>query len=227
LADAALRGEDPPKAHAAPVRDLKIFVPETIVLDNCQEAVLANFEAALARLAAQGAKIERGPMPELAAIPELIATHGSLPNVEALHVHKARVSGPDADRMDRRVVARIRAAESVTALDVVEILQTRKRLVSEAIARIGDRAIAFPTTPHVAMPIAPLEADDAVFVRENLKTLRNTSLGNFLDWCGVAIPSGVDADGMPTSFLLSATHGRDMALLSAALSAEPFIRAAV
>jgi aspartyl-tRNA(Asn)/glutamyl-tRNA(Gln) amidotransferase subunit A len=57
--------------------------------------------------------------------------------------------------------------------------------------------------------------------------LRNTSLGNFLDWCGVAIPSGVDAEGMPTSLLLSATHGRDTALLSAALSAEPFIRPAV
>ena len=57
-----------------------------------------------------------------------------------------------------------------------------------------------------------------------MKTLRNTMLGNFLDWCGVAIPSGVDSQGMPTSFLLSATHGRDAALLSAALTAEPHIR---
>ena len=227
LADAALRGEDPAKAHAAPIRDLKIFVPETIVLDGCQEAVLANFESALSRLAAQGAKVERGPMPELAAIPELVAKHGSLLGLEALHVHKARVNGPDAERMDRRVVARIRLAELMTALDLLEILETRKRLIGQANARIGDRIIAFPTTPHVAMPTAPLEADDAVFIRENLKTLRNTSLGNFLDWCGVAIPSGVDAEGMPTSFLLSATHGRDTALLSAALSAEPFIRPAV
>jgi aspartyl-tRNA(Asn)/glutamyl-tRNA(Gln) amidotransferase subunit A len=226
LADAALRGEDPAKARAAPIRDLKIFVPETIVLDGCQEAVLANFEAALARLAAQGAKVERGPMPELAAIPELIAKHGNLLGLEALHVHKTRVNGPDAERMDRRVVARIRLAESMTALDLVEILETRKRLIRQANARIGDRVIAFPTTPHVAMPIAPLEADDAVFVRENAKTLRNTSLGNFLDWCGVAIPSGVDAEDMPTSFLLSATHGRDTAVLSAALSAEPYIRPA-
>ena len=38
-------------------------------------------------------------------------------------------------------------------------------------------------------------------------------VGNFLDWCGVAIPSGVDKDGMPTSLLLSAPHGRDTALL--------------
>jgi len=40
----------------------------------------------------------------------------------------------------------------------------------------------------------------------------------------VAIPSGVDSDGLPTSLLLSATHGRDAAVLSAALSAEVLIR---
>jgi aspartyl-tRNA(Asn)/glutamyl-tRNA(Gln) amidotransferase subunit A len=226
LADAALRGENPAKAHAAPVRDLRLFVPETIVLDGCQDAVLANFEAAVARLEAQGARIERGPMPELAAISELTAKHGSLLGVEALHVHKGRVNGPHAERMDKRVVARIRLAESMTAVDLVEILETRKRLIRKANDRIGDRIIAFPTTPNVAMPIAPLEADFAVFVRENLKTLRNTSFGNFLDWCCVAIPSGADAEGMPTSFLLSATHGRDTDVLSAALSAERLIRPA-
>jgi aspartyl-tRNA(Asn)/glutamyl-tRNA(Gln) amidotransferase subunit A len=226
LADAALRGENPAKAHAAPVRDLRLFVPETIVLDGCQDAVLANFEAAVARLEAQGARIERGPMPELAAISELTAKHGSLLGVEALHVHKGRVNGPHAERMDKRVVARIRLAESMTAVDLVEILETRKRLIRKANDRIGDRIITFPTTPNVAMPIAPLEADFAVFVRENLKTLRNTSFGNFLDWCCVAIPSGADAEGMPTSFLLSATHGRDTDVLSAALSAERLIRPA-
>jgi aspartyl-tRNA(Asn)/glutamyl-tRNA(Gln) amidotransferase subunit A len=57
-----------------------------------------------------------------------------------------------------------------------------------------------------------------------MKTLRNTMLGNFLDWCGVALPSGRDGDGMPTSFLLSATHGGDEAVLSAALTAEPYVR---
>ncbi len=137
---------------------------------------------------------------------------------------RQRVQGPDAARIDRRVVKRLRLAESMTAVDLVEILETRARLIAEVEARVGEAIIAFPTTPHVAMPIGPLEADDEVFARENVKTLRNTMLGNFLDWCGVAIPNGTDADGMPTSLLLSATHGRDAAVLSAALSAEPVIR---
>lgn len=38
------------------------------------------------------------------------------------------------------------------------------------------------------MPVAPLEADDDLFARENTWTARNSMLSNFLGWCGVAIP---------------------------------------
>ena len=50
--------------------------------------------------------------------------------------------------------------------------------------------------------------------------LRNTALGNFLDWCGVALPSGIDENQMPTSMLLSMSGGQDSKLLAAALSVE-------
>ena len=72
--------------------------------------------------------------------------------------------------------------------------------------------------------IAPLEADMEVFFRHNFRTLRNTSQGNFLDWCGLSIPNGEDADGMPSGLMISATHGRDRALLSAGLALETIIR---
>ena len=72
--------------------------------------------------------------------------------------------------------------------------------------------------------IDALEADDDLFVRTNMKTLRNTLLGNFLDWCGISIPNGTDAQGMPTGFLLSHGPGRDDHLLAAALAAEGAIR---
>lgn len=224
LADAALCGALVPEARRGHVSDLRIFIPETLVFDGCQTAVVANFEAAIERLVRAGATIERGPLPQLAAIPELIGRHGHLLGAEALLLHEARVFGPDADRMDRRVVKRIRLAKGMSAVDLLVVQQARARLIAETKAIIGDRIVAFPTTLHVAMPIAPLEADDDLFAQENLKTLRNTMVGNFLDWCGVAMPSGIDADDMPTSFLLSAPHGRDSCLLSAALAAEPLIR---
>ena len=224
LADAALRGAVAPEARRRAVADLHLIVPETYVLDDCEPAILANFEAALSRLAARGARIERRPLPQLQAAQDVMARRGPLVGIEALHVHHDRVTGPQAAEIDRRVVKRIRLAEAMSGYDLVDLLHTRAKLIAETNAILGDAFFAYPTTAHVAMPLAPLEADDDVFVRANLKTLRNTVLGNFLDWCGVAIPSGFDADGMPTSLLLSARHGRDAAVLSAALTAEPFIR---
>ncbi len=112
----------------------------------------------------------------------------------------------------------------MTAVDLDEVIQTRRRLIAESEALIGEAIVAFPTTSQVAMPVAPLLADDGVFARANVQTVRNAMLGNFLDWCGVAIPNGVNEHGMPTSVLLSAAHGRDTALLSAALAAEAIIR---
>lgn len=103
------------------------------------------------------------------------------------------------------------------------MIQTRKGLIAESKALIGEAIIAFPTTSQVAMPVAPLEADDSLFARENMQTVCNAMLGSFLDWCGVAIPNGVKEHGTPTSPLLSAAHGRDTAVLAADLTAEAII----
>jgi aspartyl-tRNA(Asn)/glutamyl-tRNA(Gln) amidotransferase subunit A len=81
-----------------------------------------------------------------------------------------------------------------------------------------------PTLPHVAPPIAPLIADDELFFAMNGKTLRNTLIGNFLEWCGVSIPCGTGEAGMPVGLLLSGLPHADDHLLSAALAAEDIIR---
>jgi aspartyl-tRNA(Asn)/glutamyl-tRNA(Gln) amidotransferase subunit A len=223
LTDMVLRGATGPVARAGSVQGTTILVPQTLVLDDCEPEVLANFEASIARLAKAGARIERKPLPQLAEIPKLIGKHGHLLAAEALHVHQSRVQGVEAARMDQRVLKRILGALQMTAVDLVEVLQARERLIIEANAAVGDAIIAFPATPHVAMPIGPLLADDDAFFRANAKTLRNTMVGNFLDWCGVALPNGTGAAGMPTSLLLSALHGRDTAVLSAALAIEPLL----
>jgi aspartyl-tRNA(Asn)/glutamyl-tRNA(Gln) amidotransferase subunit A len=63
-----------------------------------------------------------------------------------------------------------------------------------------------------------------VFFHHNFRTLRNTAIGNFLDWCGMSIPNGQDRDGMPTGFMMCAPHGQDCAVLAAGLAIEPLVR---
>jgi aspartyl-tRNA(Asn)/glutamyl-tRNA(Gln) amidotransferase subunit A len=223
LVDRVLRGSNKPIAKRD-VKGMEFIVPTNIMFDGIEDAVETNFEASLKRIAKAGGKIKSKAFPAFDRFFQLLKTRGHLTGPEALLLHWKRVFGPDAERMDPRVVKRIKTAENMTAVDLVEILLQRKALIAECNDQIGTAIVICPTTPHVAMDIKPLEDDMDLFFAANAKTLRNTMIGNFFDWCGLAIPSGTNADGMPTSVMLSAPHGKDSLILGSGLSLENLIR---
>ena len=194
------------------------------MLNDAAPDVVKNFDAAIGRLEAAGARVRHISLPQLQEILDLMATHGFLAGAEALAIHHDRVNGPEAGQMDQRVVRRVLQASKMMASDLVILQRARKRLMAETAEIIGESIVLCPTTPTTAMETAPLEADQDVFFQHNGLTLRNTSLGNFLDWAGVSIPNGLDKEGMPTGFLLSTPYGRDRAVLAAALATEEIIR---
>lgn len=224
LVDAVLRGLRQPEAMAADPASLDFVIPDTVMFDDLAPAVAAAFDATLQRLAATGARIRRIALPELRETADIIARIGPMTSVEAALVHRDRLNSPLEAQIDPRVIRRIRMADKMSAVDLWELQTHRRRLIAAVNDRLGDAILICPTTPSVAMPIAPLEADVEEFFHHNFRTLRNTALGNFLDWCGMAIPNGSDADGMPTSLMLSARHGRDRQILSAGLALESAIR---
>ena len=221
MVDAAMCGLLLPVVRPAVLRGLRVLVPGNVVSEGCDAAVIANFEAALARLAAAGALVERQAMPVFDEILALGSRHGSIATAEAYALHQRRVDGPEAGAIDRRVVARIKLGAAMPMVDYVALMQARARLVAKTATEMAGRCVvAMPTVPHTAPPISPLEADDEMFVKVNLKTLRNTMLGNFLGWCGVSFPTGTDALGLPTALLLSGAPGTDEHLLALSLAAE-------
>ncbi len=195
-----------------------------LFFDDLDPAVVAAFDATVTRLAATGARIRRIALAELRETADIIARLGPMTSVEAKLVHRDRLDSPDEARIDARVIRRIRMADRMSAVDLWELQTHRRRLIAQVNDRLGGALLICPTTPSVAMPIAPLEADVEVFFHHNFRTLRNTALGNFLDWCGLSVPNGTDADGMPTGLMICAPHGRDRHLLSAGLALESAIR---
>lgn len=223
--DAAMRGLVHPEIDRGEVEGLTLVVPRTVMFDGAEPAVVEAFEAALARLADAGVSIEHREVPLFAEVFELSARHGALVTAEAFALHRERLAGPDAARMDPRVVVRTRMGEKTGMVDYLALIAARRDMIAAFSAMLGPRTLlAHPTLPHVAPPIAPLLTDDALFVDTNFRTLRNTLVGNFLDGCGISIPCGTGDAGMPVGFLLSAPQGEDRRLLSAALAAEPIIR---
>lgn len=223
--DAAMRGLSAPEIRRGDLAGLSIVVPTDVVLDGAEDGVVSAFEQALSRLERAGARIRRQSIPALTRVFEIMAAHGPLVTAEAFALHRSRLEGADAASIDRRVVARARLGEKIALSDYLAILAARERLIAEMSASIGpNEIIACPTVAHVAPPTAPLEADDALFVETNARTLRNTLIGNFLDWCGVSLPCGTGDAGMPVGLLLSALPHHDTHLLSVALAAEDVVR---
>ena len=226
LVDAAMRGLCASAVRHGRLEGQRLVVPGNIVFDDAEPAVVAAFEAALDRLVAQGVMIERRVLPAFDAIFDLTRQHGALVTAEAYALHRDRLENPaTAAQIDPRVVSRTLLGAGISMPDYVAIMRARTRLIAEVEATIEPGTlIAYPTLPWGAPPIEPLRTDDNLFVRTNVGTLRNTLIGNFLDWCGVTIPCGTNPAGLPIGFLLSGLTGRDEALLSVALAAEPIIR---
>jgi aspartyl-tRNA(Asn)/glutamyl-tRNA(Gln) amidotransferase subunit A len=223
--DAAMRGEAAADLTRAPLSGLSLVVPETVFFDGIEDGVAAAFEQAVERLVRAGASVRRQAFPIFSELFDLIREKGALVTAEAFALHKTRLEGADAARMDPRVVARAGLGANISMPDYIALIEARERMTAAFSGMIGrQELLVSPTLPHVAAKVAPLlESDDAFFAM-NAKTLRNTQIGNFFDLCGVSIPCGTGDAGMPVGLLLSGLHGTDDHVLSVAMPAEEIIR---
>ncbi len=226
LLDMALRGAVTTPVRRRELSSLAVLAPQNVVLDDADEAVVESFERSLKALSDAGVSVRRERVETLDEILEMNATYGTLTAAEAYNEYRDIVDSDRVKLVDRRVVKRIMDGKRMSANDLLSIQRGRGGLIPKFHAQLGAALIVMPTTPITAPEVAPLEADDDLFHKVNLRALRNTMLGNILDLCAVALPNGHDANGMPTSLLVSAGHGDDERLLGYALEIERIVRKA-
>lgn len=187
---------------------------------DAEPAVRNNLLRAVEQLKAQGARVEEHECTTFQATLDLIKHHGWLGSFEAFALHEALLDSADAEQLDPRVRRRLEAARALPASQLLHLVDARRRLQQQLVDDLDGAILITPTVAHVAPSLAPLEADDALFVNTNLATLRLTMPGSLLDMPGVTLPSGHDAQCLPTGLLLSAPTGEDARLLRAALAVE-------
>jgi aspartyl-tRNA(Asn)/glutamyl-tRNA(Gln) amidotransferase subunit A len=218
--DSVLRGVGGARGDESATASLPLLVPAGDLFDDVDPGVAACFAAALAALADAGAEIERRPLAALDDARALLAEHGSLVAHEAWRVHAALLDSPEADRIDRRVLRRLREGRALPVAGYDALVRERPRVQAALAAELGSALAVLPTAPHVAPEIAPLERDDDVFMAVNTRTLRATLPTSFLDMPGVSLPIGPAEDGLPAGLLLTGPTGSDDRVLAAALRAE-------
>lgn len=227
LLDGAMQGRSDICLQALPLDQVRFVVDSSVLEDPALEPDVArNLRRVVARLQQCGARVQERPVEAFASTRGLIATQGWLGAVEAWTLLRDVVEGPCGDQLDRRVRNRLLAAKAIDRRVEDFIRARRVELMLNLLHELGDDAVLItPTVKHVAPELAPLEADDHVFAAANLETLSLTMPGSFLDMPGVAMPSGVDRQGLPTSVLFSVPQGHDDRLLRTCLAIESAWRA--
>lgn len=205
-----------------PLANCRFAIARTVMQDGLDSTVSAAFERSLKLLRAAGAQIEEIDLSEISELPTINAT-GGLSAAESYAWHRHLIAKHQAD-YDPRVALRILRGANMTAFDYIDLLAARKDWIARAEARLqGFDAVLSPTVPMVAPPIASVLNDDAEFFRVNALLLRNTSVVNMLDGCGISLPCNTP-DELPVGLMLWHAALHDDTVLDAALQVEHLLR---
>jgi aspartyl-tRNA(Asn)/glutamyl-tRNA(Gln) amidotransferase subunit A len=219
--DAVLANEPFTPLQPRPIKGMRLAVPNTVALDDLDDAVAQTFERALEKLAREGAAIERIAVPEFLDVAPMMAK-GGFAAAESYAWHRYLIVAK-GDIYDPRVASRILRGESQSAADYIDLINARKSLVARATARLAPYdALVLPTTANTPPRIADMK-DDQAFTKANLLSLRNCTLINLIDGCGISLPIHREGE-VPVGLMLAATGGSDRRIFELAAAMEGAIR---
>jgi aspartyl-tRNA(Asn)/glutamyl-tRNA(Gln) amidotransferase subunit A len=183
--------------------------------------VARTFERALETLSRHGALIERIEVPEFHDVTQMNAK-GGFSAAESYAWHRYLIASK-GDIYDPRVASRIMRGETQSAADYVDLLGARRSLIERITVRLAPYdAMILPTTANTPPRIADLVADDKAFTNANMLALRNCSLINVIDGCGISLPAHREGE-VPVGLMLAATGGADRRILELAAGMEGVI----
>ena len=178
--------------------------------EGVDKEVLAAYDAALQTLAAKGAEIVSVTLPHRFA--DYTAATGRIIGSEGYRFVGHLVDDASLP-VDPHVRPRIQLGRGVSARDYLLALaerETHRKAFAKATA--GVDALLTPTTQTPAIPVDAVDqtGTPAHFTRP----------GNYLGMCGVALPDGFTAGGLPTSLQILCPGGHEATALRIAWAYE-------
>ena len=224
LLDVLMRGKVALPVRRAELNSLTVVAPTNVVLDDIELSGAHELRAVAGDARIAGVTVRRERVEALDRVIDMTARFGTLVAAEAYTEYRDIADSEKANELDRRVLLRMMGGRKMSAADVLSIQRGRQALIPTLTGQLDGALLAMPTTVLTAPKVAPLDADHELFHKINMRTLRNTTMGNVLDLCAVALPNSRDGKGLPTSILFSAPHNHDEQLLGYALAIGSVIR---
>jgi aspartyl-tRNA(Asn)/glutamyl-tRNA(Gln) amidotransferase subunit A len=215
FADETTRGIAPHDALGslrAGVQGLRLAFCETMFFDAVDKEVAAAVRATGKVFTKLGAHVGSVEAPEI----EQAFNFGRrdlFVAAEACH-YNGKLLDTHFDGLDPVVAHRMIGGREMRAPDYFALLRKWAELRRGLAERLRDvDALLVPTTQVPARPIEVIDADKDTYGQYNLKYLRNTAVGNVLEFSAMSVPCGFDGNGLPIGLMIyTKPFAEDMAL---------------
>jgi aspartyl-tRNA(Asn)/glutamyl-tRNA(Gln) amidotransferase subunit A len=215
---AVLAGDTPLPLIPCEMAKLRLGILQGYVLEELDADVARRFEEAVSLVANAGAQLKEIHFSALDEIPGCYA-NGGIPAFEAYEWHRQLIA-QHSELYDPRVLVRILRGKDISEAGYMELVKTRRRIISEAGRAFADSDVwLLPTVPRIAPLISELVSNDAAYFQANATMLRNSSIFSFLDGCALSIPCHLPGEA-PVGLMIAAPGGRDHHLLRIGMAIE-------
>lgn len=216
--DHELYGKGDRLPDAPELADLTFGVPDAFFWDDCSPGIAEAVQAAIRQIEAAGARIVTVDLPRTDEAYELFQ-QGGLAASELAAFLKTEL--PDMiDVLDPNVAARIKAADDIAAWEYVRRRNVIETLSTSAAERLVHIDALLTPTVAITPPTLDSLVPEGAYPKANMHALRNTVMGNFMGLCGLTLPVGKDAAGMPVGLQLLAGPWQDARLLAVGQAIE-------
>jgi aspartyl-tRNA(Asn)/glutamyl-tRNA(Gln) amidotransferase subunit A len=193
--------QDVPVWLKAGVEGMRLGIPESVFWEEVDSEVERLVMDGISVLRGLGAKIERLPFPVARKASEF-ARRGVILASEAYSVNRHWVEEHFGE-LDPFVSFRLARAKDLKAHEYAEARREMLSLREEAMEQFSRvDVLVVPTTriPSVSLEEASSSIDE--YAKINWAYLRNTSIGNVLNFCALSVPCGFTSGGLPVGLMI-------------------------
>jgi aspartyl-tRNA(Asn)/glutamyl-tRNA(Gln) amidotransferase subunit A len=218
LLDAVMANEEDLTLNAVPLKGVRFLLPKNYLRDGITDEVAHCFDRAVERLKSLGAIVVEMDLPLLNKA-GTVNPKGTLAAVEGYNVHRKYIESA-ADKYDPRVIKRMKPGGSILGIDYAETIKRVAAFGKDMTALLSDfDALISPTVVDIAPPIALVEQNEDEYYRFNGRMLRNCSVANLINGCGLSVPCNVKGQA-PVGFMMTGVNNTDRRILAIGLSVE-------
>ena len=183
------------------LKGMRLAFAETVFFDDIDPEVDKAVRACGRVFEDLGADVSRISFPEAEAA--LVLNPGGVFIAPEGYTHNQKWLEEHFDQLDPVVAQRMIKGKDIPAERYLGNMLAAKRLRSKVYNALTDiDALLVPTTCLPAKTVAEVDADLDTYLENNTLYLRNTSIGNTLNLCGLSVPCGLTTKGLPIGLLI-------------------------